>query len=421
MALNILLVAIGLFLLLIIFYSFIPEILLHLLGVGSWKRQYLPGVTLTFDDGPDPDYTPRLLEILRAENIKACFFLVGEKAEKYPEIVQMIKEQGHQIGSHGYLHRHSWLMSPRKTMRLWNKSIRTLQNITGEQPTYIRAPWGGFNLALYFWCIIHHKKAVSWTVHGRDWRQERTPAQISARILKRVKEGAIILLHDSGGDPGAPENTLACLPNLCSVIRHTYKLPILPLSFPGWPLYRRLFYRIWEKWERFYAKIFKIKRIDDHNLFRLALTRYQGPDLRAPNGETLATKGDLVGEIHFDNIRLQLIGGDLKKSGVRALKMARSSLPVLAKYIAENPEFKNIRVYLGVTLINRGVKALGFNVEDYPSRNGRFIAFMQKIIMRIYHPAGNRDTKSLGDKPKIVWISKETLLEKYYTDDKIIS
>jgi hypothetical protein len=65
-------------------------------------------------------------------------------------------------------------------------------------------------------------------------------------------------------------------------------------------------------------------------------------------------------------------------------------------------------------MINRGVKPFGFNVQDYPSRGGRFIGALQKIIMNIYHPSGSaRKTENLGDKPKIVWISKKSLLEKY--------
>jgi peptidoglycan/xylan/chitin deacetylase (PgdA/CDA1 family) len=78
--------------LLVCFYFLLPELLLHFLGIGSHKRQFSPGVALTFDDGPDPRYTPRLLEILARQNVKACFFLVGEKAEKYPEIVRKIRE-----------------------------------------------------------------------------------------------------------------------------------------------------------------------------------------------------------------------------------------------------------------------------------------------------------------------------------------
>ncbi len=403
-------------------YLFLPELLLHVLGIGSWKRQYSSGVSLTFDDGPDPLYTPNLLSILERQNVKACFFLVGEKAEKYPEIVKMIQNQGHLIGYHGYLHKHAWLMTPRKTWKLWDKGIEIIENITGIKPDYIRPPWGSTNMALYLWCLLKNKRMIIWNTHGFDWLQKRTPQKIINRIIKHTKEGTIVLLHDSGGEPGAPQNTLACIDELCTIIREHLKLPIVPLNFPTWSLLRRLVFRVWEKWEHIYAKVFKINRIDANNLFRLGLSRYHGPDLIQADGKVLATKGDIVGEIHFDSIRLQSIGPDLHKTGIRALKLARLSLPILAKYISVNPDHKDIKVYLGITMLNRGVKRLGFNVQEYSERNGRIIGLFQKIIVHIYHPSGGkRKTESLGDKPKLVWISKQTLIEKYSNKEKIIS
>jgi peptidoglycan/xylan/chitin deacetylase (PgdA/CDA1 family) len=88
----------------IFFYLLIPEICLHIFGWGSWKRQYSPGVSLTFDDGPDPNYTPLVLDTLAKLNIKATFFLVAEKAENNPAIVKRIIAEGHTIGCHCYTH-----------------------------------------------------------------------------------------------------------------------------------------------------------------------------------------------------------------------------------------------------------------------------------------------------------------------------
>jgi len=73
-------------------YAVIPDLLLHRLGIGSWKRQFGPGVTLTFDDGPDPEFTPRILEVLKKYHVSATFFVVAERAEKYPDLIQQIKE-----------------------------------------------------------------------------------------------------------------------------------------------------------------------------------------------------------------------------------------------------------------------------------------------------------------------------------------
>jgi len=396
------------------FYYLIPELCLHKLGIGSWKRQFSPGVSLTFDDGPDPLYTPRLLEILAEENITCCFFLIGEKAEKYPALVKSIVDQGHLIGSHGYRHRHAWLMSPQKTWELWDKSIEVIAKITGREPDFIRPPYGGFNLSLFFWSLARNKRIVLWNAAGKDWRSNRSPSSIADSILAKSKEGSIILLHDSDGDAGAPDNTLACIRELCTKIKTTRKLPIVPLHFPDWSLARRVSFRIWESWEHLYSEINHIQRIDDHNLFRLALTRYQGPNILSEDGELLAAKGDTIGAIHFDNIRFQSVGSNLQGIGIRALKQVRQSLPDLARYISINPDFQNVKVYIGITMLNKGAKGLGFNVQEYPYANGSLVGLFQKALMVMYHPSGGkRKTESLGNKPKIVWISKDKLLEKY--------
>jgi len=414
MILSLLVPSLILLFTILILYFILPEILLHHFGIGSWKRQYSPGVCLTFDDGPDPTYTPRLLEILAKENVTACFFLTGEKVEKYPDIVRMIADQGHTIGSHGYQHQHAWLMSPQNTFNSWDKSIAVIKKIIGKEPDYIRPPWGAVNLSLILWRISRNKQMVGWNAIGKDWLNTRSSSAILDNILKNTREGTIILLHDSGGEPGAPENTLCCVETLCKKIKYDLKLPLMPLHFPSWSLARRLSFRLWEKWEHLYAKINHIQRIDDQNLFRLSITRYRGPDLINENGEILASQGDLIGEIHFDNIRFQSIGSNLQGVGIRALKQIRQSLPDLARYISADPSNANVKVYIGITMLNKGAKGLGFNVQEYPYANGNWMGLFQKALMLIYHPSGTqRKTNSLANKPKVVWISKEKLIEKY--------
>jgi len=207
-------------------YQFIPEIVVKYLGLGSWKRQYSPGVSLTFDDGPDPRYTPLLLNIL--------------KKNKYPHLVKSIYDDGHIIGSHGYCHQHAWTMSPLKTWRSWDKSIAEIRRAIGEETQFIRSPWGSINLALIIWCLLKKKRIVSWNATGKDWRRNNTPESIISKISQRMAEGSIVLLHDSGGEQGAPDNTIACIEQLCRHIREVHKLPIIGLQFPTWSVFRRL-------------------------------------------------------------------------------------------------------------------------------------------------------------------------------------
>lgn len=398
----------------LLIYTVIPDWFLHRLGLGSWKRHYRPGVALTFDDGPDPSYTPRLLDLLDHYQVKATFFLVGERAAQHPELVQEILKRGHQIGAHCQFHRYAWLMSPWKTWGEWDQGISTLEHLTGAPIRFIRPPWGTFNLLTLLWFKHRKLRAVLWSAEGHDWEVQRTPEKIAERILNKVQEGGIIVLHDSGGESGAPENTLRAVEILLQKMIHDKKLPFLPLEFPDWAWHRRLTYRIWEKWENFYAHTNHITRINATSLFRLGKIKYHGPDLRNEQGEVLAHEGDIVGELHLDNTRLQMSQTDEHKIALEALRKVRDALPVLADYVAKSPEYKDIRIFVGLTLINRGAKPLGFKVEEVPSSPFvRWVGTLQRMIMRVYHPMGKAHRTTRLGQPKLVWISKEVLLQRW--------
>lgn len=412
------LVPFGLMLSALVLYTVVPDFFLHRLGVGSWKRQFTAGVALTFDDGPDPEFTPQILAVLRRHGVKATFFVVADKAARFPELIKAIRAEGHTIGLHSQRHRHAWLQSPLATWREWDRCRTTVEGITGEPVQWMRPPWGTFNLITWCWIVRRHKRAVLWNVEGHDWQGRRQPAGIAARITRKVQEGSIILLHDSGGEAGAPKNSVAAVDLLCRAIREERKLPIVPLEFTNWSLGRRAFFRIWEKWEKFYARRNRVTRIDDRNILRLAKSVYHGPDLPGGDGQILAGRGDIVGEIHIDSIRLQTGCTDSRRIGLQAMRLAKESMPDLARFVAQSPEYRNIRVFLGLTLINRGVKRFGFEVQEIdPGWFERWVGYLQKIALRVYHPAGRARVKEggsrLGEAPKIVWISRERLLEMW--------
>ena len=175
-------------------------------------------------------------------------------------------------------------------------------------------------------------------------------------------------------------------------------------------------FRAWEKWEHYYAKSHHVERIDAKNIFRLEKNTYDGPNIYAEDGNLLAKKGDPVAEIHLDNIRLQAKGRDMQKTALKALYQIRESLPGLARYVAEDTTYDNIKVFVAQTLLHRGVKGFGFTVQDLPdTRKGQGVAWLQKMIMRIYHPAGkNRKNERLGNKTMLVWISRDKLLQFDY-------
>ncbi|RNC29158.1 MAG: Peptidoglycan-N-acetylmuramic acid deacetylase PdaC [Candidatus Dichloromethanomonas elyunquensis] len=398
-----------------VIYTIVPDIILHRLGMGSWKRQYSPGVAITFDDGPDPQYTPKILEVLSRNNMPATFFVVGEKVLLYPELFQSIAAAGHQIGVHSLKHQYAWFQSPWETWRSWDKAVAAVEGITGRPVDWVRPPWGTFNLALWLWIIIRKKKAVLWTSEGHDWKTGLSSEEIARRIARRAREGTIILLHDSCGDEGAPSRVPQVLEILGEKVIKEEKLPVVKLELPAWSMWRHFIFRLWEMWERGYARMNKIERISASNLLRLDKTIYKGPDIMSANGELLAKQGDQAGEIHFDNIRFMGKEKDSTSIALRVLREIKPSLSELAAYIAENPEYADIKIFFGLTLIHRGVKGLGFGVQDVPvTLCTRFIARLQRIILYIYHPTGKeRAEHMINTHPKLVWISKEYLLLRW--------
>lgn len=403
------------FLLTIMVYTVVPDIFLHRLGLGSWKRQFSSGVVLTFDDGPDPATTPQILQVLTKYKVTAVFFLTGENAAKYPGLVRQIMAAGHQIGGHCYHHRYAWFMSPWETWREWDRCIQTLERITGTEIDLIRPPWGTFNLATFFWAKSRGKRAVLWNSEGHDWVACRGWFSIAERILDRTKEGTIVVLHDTWLGKGGLNKTVQALESICQRLVQEQKLPLVGLEFPDWPWWRRLVWRFWEDWERLFARLYKVERINSTSIFRLSRTEYQGPDLYAPDGSLLAKTGDILGEIHLENSRLRGLEQDIQEISVRILKLVRSSLPGLAKFVEENPRYRDIQVFFGLTMLQRGVRGLGFQLAETPvDRKNRGIALIQKLIMWVYKPPRSfRQDKYRNNRPGVVWISRENLLKKW--------
>ena len=393
-------------------YTVIPDLFLHRLGIGSWRRQFGPGVALTFDDGPDPEYTPQILKVLEQYHVCATFFMVAEKAKKYPGLVQQVKDGGHLIGVHSLNHKYAWFTSPWRTSREWTESVRILEQLSEREITLMRPPWGTFNLMTWWWLKQHKMRAVLWNAEGHDWEARRSPEEITERILGSINEGTIVVMHDSGGELGARENSLIALEQLCVRIVQELKLPLASLEFPVWKRGRRLIFRAWEKWEHYYARSHGVERIDATNIFCLEKSTYDGPNLYGDDGKLLAAAGDTVGEIHLDNIRMQAKGRDIQKTALKVMRQIRESFPGLAQYVAEDPTYDSIKVFVSQTLLHRGVKAFGFSVQNLPETwRGRGIAWLQKMIMRVYHPAGkNRKNDRLGNKTMLVWISRDKLV-----------
>jgi len=189
-------------------------------GFGSQEGIFRGGpherlVSITFDDGPNPIYTPKILDILREKGVKATFFVVGRQVEKYPDVARRVVEEGHDIGNHTYSHRELVPSTRRIVLNQVRKADRAIQKATGVKTRLFRPPRGMYGNALRKILREEGYRIILWTVSTADWSGISAKA-ILRRIKLYVRRGGIILFHDSGAlfrnEGASRENTVQALP-----------------------------------------------------------------------------------------------------------------------------------------------------------------------------------------------------------------
>jgi peptidoglycan/xylan/chitin deacetylase (PgdA/CDA1 family) len=192
----------------------------HALTLASVWRGPRAGrkVALTFDDGPDPEHTPRVLDILAAHGTRATFFLIGERAARAGALVRRIAAAGHDLGNHTWSHRSLWLAGPRETGRQVRHGHDAIVQAAGAPPRFFRPPWGMTNLALFPVLRGLGTPCVFWTVQT-EGRRPALPALQVERARRRVGPGAILDLHDADGVPGAGSRLVEALPAMIGTLR----------------------------------------------------------------------------------------------------------------------------------------------------------------------------------------------------------
>jgi peptidoglycan/xylan/chitin deacetylase (PgdA/CDA1 family) len=174
-------------------------------GLGSGEEDALPGrgrmIALTFDDGPDPTWTPQVLALLRAARVHATFCLVGREVAAYPRLVARIVAEGHRLCNHTFDHDERLATRPvpviNRDIQAATAAIR--RAVPGASIGLFRAPGGAFTGGLDRLLPALGLRPLGWSVDPDDWRRPGAPA-IVARVLAQVRPGSIILLHDGGGD-----------------------------------------------------------------------------------------------------------------------------------------------------------------------------------------------------------------------------
>jgi peptidoglycan-N-acetylglucosamine deacetylase len=173
---------------------------------------------LTFDDGPDLEHTPKVLDILAREGVTATFFLIGQRAAAAPDLVRRIAREGHDVGNHTWSHRSLWLCGPRETEREIVRGHEAIADAAGTAPRFFRAPWGMTNLAVFPVVRKLGTPCVFWTVQPEGQRAVAPDRQVRW-VAERMKPGAIVDLHDADGVPQAGERTVQALPDFISALR----------------------------------------------------------------------------------------------------------------------------------------------------------------------------------------------------------
>jgi peptidoglycan/xylan/chitin deacetylase (PgdA/CDA1 family) len=200
-----------------------------LAGVGA------PGhVALTFDDGPDPQSTPAILDGLDRLGWRATFFVLGSMVRSSPTMAAEVVARGHELGVHGDGHVSHLRRSPAAIHRDVARGRDAIVEATGRRPSWFRPPYGTLSGGSLVAARLLGLRTVLWTTWGRDWREEATAESITTDVTGGLRPGATVLLHDSDctSAPGSWRATLDALPRLGEVFADR-GLCVGPLSEHG--------------------------------------------------------------------------------------------------------------------------------------------------------------------------------------------
>ncbi|MDO7908126.1 polysaccharide deacetylase family protein [Paenibacillus sp. JX-17] len=413
------------------FYAFIPGIISRLFGFRVFRKgKSDTEFSLTFDDGPDPTYTPQLLDLLQKYNAKATFFVVGANAEKSPELLKRMYDEGHLIGIHNYVHRTNWLMRPGTVKKQIARTDQIIYDVTKHHTSFYRPPWGIVN----FFDVAKrsNRRIILWSAMFGDWREKIGADRLTERMLKKLRGGEVMLLHDCGStlgaNEGAPQQMLIALERvlieaekrglrsvtvdqLAGIVPERAASRVSPA--------KRALVQLWLQYEKVFHYVFHLKAASPVDpILHYRLRAYHGASVDLEDG-TLLEDGDPVIELHFDNKKLFEIGTASKTAMHLAIKMIRQvekQLPELAEAVYHDPELRQAKALYGVSMINRGPEQFGFMIRDLPP--GIFAASTKmylKVLMSVIHPAGQERLKQRSQElvPKMMLMPNSVLMYRF--------
>lgn len=415
---------------LVCIYTIIPTVFIRLFGHGaSHKKTAAQSIALTFDDGPDPTYTPQLLDLLKRYEIKATFFVVGIYAERHPELIKRMHREGHLIGVHNYIHHPNAFMTPGKVRRQLDHAVDVVERIIGVKPSYYRPPWGVINL-FDFW-LLKRFRIIFWSIIVGDWRSSGGKNKIKLRLLRKLRGGSVIVLHDSGqtlgADLDAPVYMLEALDEfIAETAAKGFSFVTVDEMYPNrlrnsTPSAKKksILVSAWLVWERLFHALFAVKPLDAQNpLFYIRVCRYHGLTIRLPDEEKIES-GDRVVELHLNNRMLFQLASNSRSMvqlAVQLIGLTRQLLPKIAETIVQHSDGDSIKGVYGITMIHRGTEQLGFTLADLP--RGWFSVITRiylKLLLYVIHPDGKNRLRGKKNAliPKVVAISSKQLLTQY--------
>ena len=208
---------------------------------GTWHRNswifgpvlnHLPtaDVSITFDDGPNPNATPIILDVLKREGVKATFFVLGRHADRWPGLVKRMADEGHQLGNHGYFHRKLHRRTPGYVRDDLTRGAEAIERASGVGPRVFRAPHGFRNPWVTPIARSLGERTIGWSLGV--WDSARPGAdEIVRRALDGMRAGSILLLHDGDGydADGDRMQTAAALPGIIAGLRSRgFHFAVLP-------------------------------------------------------------------------------------------------------------------------------------------------------------------------------------------------
>ncbi len=362
------------------------DLLFRWMGVGALAHgpRNDPKLALTFDDGPDPKTTPELLAALDEVGAKATFFLTGKKAEAYPELVERIREAGHELASHGRVHRPPILMAP------WTEWAHTAYD-PGGLP-YYRPPHGSHSPFTRPIARALGKTVALWDLESKDWTAMPDDALLE-RVYEYAQPGSVILLHD--GLPRTPGLVRRMVPELRRMgfqVVPMSGLNLKPLGFKE-GLIRGL-----QGFDERYDRVHGVRRCrrSADNLFRCN---------KAPLPVDLpgVRRGAVGLELHFDSRRVAA------KSPLAIVKGLKRDLKGAARWVAEDPE---IEAVFAVTPLAEGARELlGFEVHDLPPSRTLVDAVARRFFDWLYRDP--RYPRKKRSPIKLIYLTREALLRRY--------